>query len=69
MSMDWIEKNIKKLMNSTDSEQAALGKKLMEAFKNEAVDGMVVTTKIVDGVIQDPVAVYKGFSEIGKNSF
>ena len=70
MSQKWILKNIQKLIGQTkDVTQQELGLKLLDAFNNKQLDGMLVTTKIKDGIIQDPVVILKELKDIGLESF
>jgi len=67
MSKTWIRNNIEKMLG--DSVNGALADELMRAWKEGAVDAMVVTTKIAGDQVQDPEFVFKTFAEIGKDVF
>jgi RHS repeat-associated protein len=69
MSARWIKEHIVKLANSHDAINKTLGEELWRAWKNDAVDAMVVTTKIIGDEVQDPEFVFKAFHEIGKETF
>jgi RHS repeat-associated protein len=67
MSRKWIRDNIEKLIG--DSVNGALADDLLRAWKNGAVDAMVVTTKIAGNEVKDPEFVFKTFAEIGETAF
>jgi hypothetical protein len=69
MSKDWIRRHIDSLLHSGDPVNEALAKKLSKAWKNQMVDGMVVSTKIIGDKVDDPQFVFKSFHQIGETAF
>jgi len=67
MSKTWIKQNIDKLVG--DPVNGALARELQQAWADDAIDAMVVTTKIVGDRVQDPEFVFKTFQQIGKEAF
>jgi RHS repeat-associated protein len=68
MSKKWIRERIEKMIEK-DPGNSALAKELKQAWAENAVDGMVVTTEIVGNKVKDPEFVYKAFKEIGDTTF
>lgn len=66
MSQKWMRDKIQELKDKGDP----WGKRLEDAFENNQIQGMVVTTKINgNNVVQEPTFLLKELKDIGENGF